>query len=218
MTPLRTLQVAALALGTICTASLLYVRHRASDARDGREDARARAQAQAQASSYPAVLGAVPDFAFEERRGRRVEAKELRGRVWVADFIFTSCAGTCPKMTANMAALERRLPPGVVLVTFTVDPERDTREVLTAYAEQHGGAASERWLFVRGEREAMQRFAVSGMKLPAQMVGPGGAEEILHSSRFVLVDAEGRIRGYYEGTPPEGVERLLEDVAKLGAP
>jgi protein SCO1/2 len=149
---------------------------------------------------------------------------ELRGKVWIADFIFTSCSGTCPRMTERMALLQTCLldqlspaeRPRARLVTFTVDPERDTLENLRAYAT-HFSAENGFWLFLRGDRAAVQKLAVESFRLAAGNPGPAveGVEEIIHSSKFVLVDPEGVIRGYYEGMPGESLEPLIEAALRL---
>jgi protein SCO1/2 len=119
-------------------------------------------------------------------------------------------------MSAAMARLDRRLPrDGVRLVSVSIDPEHDTPEVLAEYAGNYG--ASERWRFLTGEPEVVRMLAVEGFKLGvAEVEGeadPGLA--LVHSDRFVLVDAEGRIRGYYDPFEPESIARLERDVAAL---
>ncbi len=171
------------------------------------------------ASALP-VYGQVPDFSLIERSGRPMGLEELRGRVWVGDFIFTSCPGQCPMMTARMARLQASLTEAddVRLVSFTVDPDRDTPEVLSRYADNYG-AESDRWFFLTGEREAIYRLAGEGFRLSA---GPGPGEsgdaagdDVPHSLKFVLVDREARIRGYYDSTAPEALRQLATDVALL---
>lgn len=164
----------------------------------------------------PPVLGAVPDFRLTNRDGRTVARADLAGAPWVADFIFTRCPATCPLLTERLARFESELPDdlGVRLVSFTVDPEHDTPAVLEAYAEQHG--APPRWLFLTGPREAIHRLSRDGFKL-AVGEQPAGApgEPIFHSTRFVLVDGQGRIRGYYDALSPEEPERLRRDLEAL---
>ena len=97
----------------------------------------------------PPVLAELPDFSLQERGGRAVGRSDLLGRAWVADFIFTRCAGSCPAMTARLARLQRELPADVALVSITVDPEHDTREVLAQYAAAHH-VDGERWRLATG--------------------------------------------------------------------
>jgi protein SCO1/2 len=155
----------------------------------------------------------VPDFSLTDHTGKTVTRADLAGKVWVADFIFTSCAGTCPMMTARMRKLQDALPPEIQLVSFTVDPARDTPEVLAGYAKQHG--AGERWLFLTGEKTALYDLSIQGFKLGLDETNGSEAEPITHSTRFVLVDRQGQIRGYYSGIEEESVQRLSDDVKKL---
>ena len=166
----------------------------------------------------PPVLGEVPDFVLTNRDGRPVRRADLLGAPWVADFIFTRCPASCPMMTARMARFERELPKDlpVRLVSFSVDPENDTPEVLERYAQSF--AAPARWLFVTGTREQIRSLTVEGFKLGLEMDPPPGMnapEPILHSTRFVLVDGQGKIRGYYEAFDEESMKRLEADLRAL---
>jgi protein SCO1 len=156
------------------------------------------------------VLGEVPDFSFTERSGRTVARKDLLGRIWVADFIFTSCAGTCPVMTSRMAGVHQALlrEEGAVCVSFSVDPDRDTLSALRAYADRFS-ATADGWWFLRGPQKEVHALEYGGFKM-------GDPEDpMIHSERFVLVDGAGRIRGWYRGTEAEEVSRLLADVRRL---
>lgn len=166
----------------------------------------------------PPVLGRLPAFSLTERSGRSVTRESLAGRVWVADFIFTSCAGLCPAMTARMARLQAEVPQGTRLVSFTVDPEHDSPEVLTRYAE--GFQAGEEWLFVTGRKADLYNLAVDGFKLaamevPADQQRAGGDGPFLHSGQFVLVDERGQVRGYYDSKDEGAVLRLVRDARRL---
>jgi protein SCO1/2 len=164
------------------------------------------------------VLGQVPEFTLTNRDGRMVRRSDLDGRPWVADFIFTRCPASCPMMTARMKRLNRSLPSDlpVHLVSISVDPAHDTPPVLQKYAESF--AAPERWLFLTGEREDVRRLCVEGFKLGLDMAPMGGGPEpILHSTRFVLVDGRGDIRGYYEAFDEESTAKLRRDVLTLAA-
>ena len=156
----------------------------------------------------------LPDFSLTDQTGKTTTLHDLAGRVWVADFIFTNCGGTCPLMTDKMRKLQDALPAEVHLVSFTVDPTRDTPKVLAAYAEEHG-ASRDRWLFLTGENQAMYDICVKGFKLPLDTEGGTPAEPIAHSTRFVLVDKHGDIRGYYSGTEEDELRRLSADAKKL---
>jgi protein SCO1/2 len=161
-----------------------------------------------------AKLYPVPDFSLTDQADKTVTLQDLRGKVWVADFIFTNCGGTCPVMTDKMHKLTEALPAAIRMVSFTVDPARDTPKALAAYAAEHG-ANRARWLFLTGDKQAMFDICVKGFKLPLDEEGGTPAEPIAHSTRFVLVDQQGEIRGYYSGTEDDELKRLATDAKKL---
>jgi protein SCO1/2 len=158
------------------------------------------------------VHGTVADFTLTERSGRTVTGAELTGRVWVADFIFTRCQTICPRMTAAMAALATELAdtPEIRFVSITVDPAYDTVFVLADFAARYD-ADPERWLFLTGEKEAIYPLLADSFHLSAE--GADGAFN--HSTRFVLVDGAGRIRGYYDSTDTAAMRRLGADARRL---
>ncbi len=156
----------------------------------------------------------IPDFSLTDQNGKTVTLKDMSGKVWVADFIFTSCAGTCPMMSDRMRKLQENLPAEVLMVSFTVDPARDTPEVLAEYAKRYG-ALAERWTFLTGDKTALHELSIKGFKLAVDDMNGSEAEPIVHSTRFVLVDRMGQIRGYYSGTEEEELKRLSADVEKL---
>lgn len=172
-------------------------------------------EAERPAAQQLAVYGRVPDATLIERSGRQVGFNDLRGQVWVADFIFTRCAGTCQLMTAQMASLQKSLKKAgnVKLVSISVDPEYDTPEKLTSFADRYQ-ADGGRWLFLTGSEEQIQRLATEAFKLP-MMEGTDPKEPIIHSTRFVLVDGDGNIRGYYDGLDKEATQHLISDVGSL---
>jgi cytochrome oxidase Cu insertion factor (SCO1/SenC/PrrC family) len=167
-----------------------------------------------------ADYGAVPHFELVAQTGDAVRLEDLLGRVWVADFIFTHCASTCPMMNAQMERLAHKLGPDVPvrMVSFSVDPERDTVARLAEYAEAYS-ADPQRWLFLTGEKPAIRELIKKGFHLSADDAAPEdvaqGAEPILHSTRFVLVDANGTIRGYYNGVDEEALDQLARDIEHL---
>lgn len=171
----------------------------------------------------PPVLGEVPAFELVNRDGGRVTGRDLLGAPWVADFIFTRCSLSCPRMTARMVQLPRMLSASgglVRRVSFSVDPDFDTPAVLQQYADSWG-IEDPRWLFLTGAREAVEVLVREGFRLAVDASPPAGQasplEPILHSTRFVLVDAAGAIRGYYDVARGEELARLARDLAALQA-
>ncbi len=153
------------------------------------------------------VLGEVGAFQLVAQNGEPFEPSLLRGNIWVADFIFTNCQGPCPRMTTLMRRLQQRAP-GVQLVSFTVDPARDTPPVLADYARRFQ-ADTRTWHFLTGEAAELHRLSREVFKL-------GNVDgQLDHSTRFVLVDRTGRIRGYYSTQEESPVGRLVEDIERL---
>ena len=159
----------------------------------------------------PAVMAALPEFALLERDGSTVGRAELLGAPWVADFVFTRCAIYCPRLTARMKELRARLPASVRSVSFSVDPEHDTPEVLAEYARRWGIEGRE-WLFLTGSRDATWRLIREGFLQPVEETPEVAASPILHSNRFVLVDSRARLRGFYDAFDEEALEQLLADL------
>ncbi len=160
------------------------------------------------------VMNNVPEFTFIERSSREVKSQELAGKVWIADFVFTSCGGFCPLMTEKMRKLQDMLPTQIHLVSFSVDPQRDTPDVLAAYAKKYG-ADPNRWWFLTGNKEALYRLSKDGFKLAIDDTAGTEVEPITHSVRFALVDQQGRIRGYYSMDEEPELDRLVRDAKSL---
>ncbi|HEX5037086.1 MAG TPA: SCO family protein [bacterium] len=139
------------------------------------------------------ILGDVPEFSLTDQTGRTVSKKDLAGSVWIADFIYTGCAAACPLMTQNLSAVGKELP-GVRLVSITVDPETDTPERLKQYSDQFG-ARPETWSFLTGDVETIRKTVSEGFKLSLQKASE---TDIFHSEKFVLIDKQGRMRGYFD--------------------
>ena len=164
-------------------------------------------------------FGTVPDFSLIERSGKPFGLVDLRNKIWIANFIYTSCKDTCPLQSAEMAKLQGELAQreNLRLVSISVDPERDNPQVLSRYAQRFHAQLGF-WLFLTGEGEVIRRLAQEGFRLSAvpasDAVGKDGPI-ILHSSRFVLVDGQARIRGYYDSQDAEALARLRQDVKKL---
>lgn len=171
-------------------------------------------------SRPPEVLAQLPEFTMtavgpnaESPFGRA----EMEGRVWVVDFIFTRCTGPCPVLTGNLAALGETLPAEVGMLSVSVDPEGDTPPRLRAYANRFG-ADPHRWVFLRGTVEDTYRVMYAVFRQPMSM-NPNAPEgrRVMHSTRFVLVDREGAIRGFYDGLGSDS-NRLVRDARSLLEP
>jgi protein SCO1/2 len=156
------------------------------------------------------VYGVVPDFTLIAQTGAPFDSKALEGKVWVADFVFTRCPGPCPRMSSQMHQVETAFTgePNVRFVSFTVDPARDTPDVLAAYAE-HFQADPAKWFFLTGAMPDLNRLSRGAFML-------GDIDGSLqHSTRFALVDGKSRIRGYYQTNEPEAIPNLIADVRRL---
>ena len=161
----------------------------------------------------------LPPFTFTERSGKPFTAPDaMRGKVWVADFFFASCPGVCLELTKSMSSLHQaaRDMPDARFLSISTD-EKDTPEVLRSYADQHG--AGERWSFLTGPKEDVFNLSMHGFKLAlADAAGVDVAEKFIHSSKLVLVDKAGWIRGYYDGIGERqaaDAKRLLADIQRL---
>ncbi|MDK3161793.1 SCO family protein [Kamptonema cortianum] len=164
-------------------------------------------------------LRTVEPFTMTERSGETVSNKDLQGKIWVANFIFTECPGICHNMSAQFAQLQHilRKTRDVRLVTFSIDPHTDTPEVLTEYAKRFQ-ADPRMWLFLTGDLRDVHRLAEKSFLLPVAENPPEAIPmdgKYLHSSRLVLVDAHGMIRGYYDGSEPEALQKLAMDIGFL---
>lgn len=155
--------------------------------------------------STPAAYGQAPDFSLTERSGEAFSKSRLLGKPWIANFIFTSCAGQCPLMSAQMEKLQSQFSPetGMQFVSFTVDPERDTPEVLSEYADRFQ-AEKGRWFFLTGPRPEINRILREFFLSPVE-------EPAMHSIRFILVDRDAKIRGYYDSSDAGAMKQLGED-------
>jgi protein SCO1/2 len=158
--------------------------------------------------------GTVPNFQLTNQDGRPFGSTQLAGKIWIADFIFTSCPGPCPMVSSRMSELQKPLEKtDVHLVSFSVDPEKDTPEILRCYAEKLN-AEPARWDFLTGSKSALYDLSKNGFKLAVS----DGSEEAgvpVHSTRMVLVDRHGEIRGYYEATAVDAVTKLIADTNHL---
>ncbi len=162
------------------------------------------------------VLGQLPDFELVDQEGQIFGTRELRGRIWVASFLFTRCRGVCPALTEHMRHFASRClsASDVHLVSFSVDPEHDTPEALRRYAREHGAARS-KWTFVTGDRDKLYALIREGFRLAVSDEENRVEEPIVHSERFVLIDRDLNIRGYYHGLDREALQRLCRDLGRL---
>lgn len=161
----------------------------------------------------------LPDFQLVDQNGQPFGKQQLLGHVSVANFIFTRCGSTCPLQTANLARLQRSLTAEpkwahVRFVSISVDPDYDTPEVLTEYARK-ANADFDHWSFLTGGREAIWRLSEQGFKLGAGAAPNLAVGPIFHSDKFILVDAQARVRGYYDGTAAETLGGLQTDLKRL---
>lgn len=169
-------------------------------------------------SRPPEALASLPDFwmsAVEPAGERPFGRADMLGRVWIADFIYTSCGGPCPLLSARLAALGRTLPERVGLLSITVDPENDGPQILRAYARSHG-ADPRRWVFLRGSIAETYKLLYAGFRQPLSSDPKAPAESrVTHSTRFILVDRDGSIRGLYDGLSDRENAALARDARRL---
>lgn len=154
--------------------------------------------------------GAVPLFTMTDSEGRAFDSRSLAGKVWIADFIYTSCPAECPLMTARMHKVQQQVKndPDLKLVSISVDPQRDSPPVLNQFAHRFGGPADD-WIFLTGSPAiihvlAYQTFHVGDL-----------ISKMDHSTKFVLVDKHGNIRGYYSSFDNDAIAALLKDAGSL---
>ena len=165
------------------------------------------------------VLGTLPDFTLTDQSNSDMGLEQLRGRVWIGNFIFTRCLATCPQQTAKLAELQGKLAEhpswnDVRLVSFSVDPQFDTPDVLADYARKHG-AETEQWKFLTGSRDAIWSLSKEGFKLPVGEAPENPAMPIFHSPQFILVDRVGQIRGYYDSGDESALVKLRKHLNRL---
>lgn len=160
----------------------------------------------------------IGDFSLTERSGETVTKEDLLGHPWIVGFVFSRCAGPCPRVSGQMAKLQGQLEKtDVRLVTMTVDPDYDTPEVLTRYAKAFG-ADDDKWLFLTGDKETMYRYIEEHFKMPVEETAgeerqPGF--EVIHTTNLLLIDAEGVVQGKYNALTPEDMVTLRRDATKL---
>jgi protein SCO1/2/putative membrane protein len=162
--------------------------------------------------------GAVGPFSLTRESGKSFTEKDLEGKLWVMDFIFTRCSGPCPLLSRQMAKIQEKLPEGAGLLSITVDPEYDSPEILSEYAQRFNADPS-RWLFLTGKREDVYRV-IQNQFLNAVESNPDAVsvgEAFIHSQRFVLLDESGHIRGFYDGEDAATPRKILRDLKFMNA-
>ncbi|GIV11282.1 MAG: hypothetical protein KatS3mg020_0773 [Fimbriimonadales bacterium] len=161
------------------------------------------------------VLGTVDmPFSLRNQAGETITQDAFKGKVWVAYFFFTTCPSICPAMNRNAMHVQREFAsnPEVLMAGFTVDPEKDTVDALKQWAKRHEAQAG-KWHFLTGDRKKLYDLSRQTFKLAAE---PGDkTHPIVHSDKFVLIDRQGRIRGYYSGVNPDDVQTLLQDIYRV---
>jgi cytochrome oxidase Cu insertion factor (SCO1/SenC/PrrC family) len=162
------------------------------------------------------VIGSVPEFSLTEANGMTVRRADLLGKVWIASFLFTRCAEACPTMMRHEARLQADLPlrDDLRLVSFSVDPDWDAPKVLTDYAHAFGADRS-RWLFLTGDKKQLYHLTIDGFRLAVQDADPAKEMPVLHSTKLVLVDRHGAIRGYYDSSDEGELHKLVRDARQV---
>ena len=161
---------------------------------------------------YISKYHTIADFSFTNQNGKTITQKDYEGKIYVADFFFTTCGSICPKMTTNLVEVQKAIinNPKVMLLSHTVFPETDSVSVLKKYAIKNGVIDS-KWNLVTGDKK--QIYAMARKSYLAVKLGkPEELYDMVHTENFVLVDSKRRVRGFYDGTKKEDIERLIEDI------
>jgi protein SCO1/2 len=159
-------------------------------------------------------------FSFTDQDGRAISSKDVRGKVYVAEYFFTTCKSICPVMNQQMKRVHKAFGESedVLILSYTVDPETDDVEKMKRYAVDHGVQPGDRWHFLTGEKTELYDLARKSYFVlkpaEAQNLGDAGSD-FIHTNNFVLVDRESRIRGYYDGTSEKEVDKLIRDIQIL---
>jgi len=161
---------------------------------------------------YKSKYHTIADFSFVNQNGDTITQQDYEGKIYVADFFFTTCGSICPKMTTNLADVQKAVlnNPKVMLLSHTVFPEVDSIPVLKAYAIKHGVVDS-KWNLVTGDKKEIYTMARKSY-LAVKLGRPDQLYDMVHTENFVLVDQKRRVRGFYDGTDKEEIKRLLEDI------
>jgi protein SCO1/2 len=157
----------------------------------------------------------IADFSLTNQNGEIITQEDYKDKIYVADFFFTTCQTICPIMTDNMHEIQKKIitDDEVLLLSHTVTPKIDTVAQLKRYADEKGVNAS-KWNLVTGDKKQIYELARKSY-LAVKDNGNGGPFDMIHTENFMLIDKERQIRGFYDGTNPEEIERLLDDIKKL---
>lgn len=157
----------------------------------------------------------IADFSLTNQNGKTITQEDYKDKIYVADFFFTTCPTICPIMTKNMASLQEKIldDQDVMLLSHSVTPEIDSVPQLKKYALEKGVRDS-KWNLVTGDKKQIYELARKSY-MAVKTDGDGGQYDMIHTENFILVDKERRIRGFYDGTKPEEIEVLLEDLETL---
>jgi protein SCO1/2 len=162
----------------------------------------------------------IGDFSFQNQYGKTITEHEVKGKVYVAEYFFTTCKSICPIMNKEMQRVYQAYDnnPKFKILSFTVDPEIDTVEQMNRYAKEHGVNDDQTWHFLTGDKVELYQLARKSYFVlkpaEAQNLGDAGSD-FIHTNNFVLVDKKGRIRGYYDGTSTKEVDQLIHDIEHL---
>jgi protein SCO1/2 len=161
---------------------------------------------------YISKYHTIADFSFTNQNGKTITQKDYEGKIYVADFFFTTCGSICPKMTTNLVEVQKAFSnnPNVMLLSHTVFPETDSVSVLKKYAIKNGVIDS-KWNLVTGDKKQIYSLARKSY-LAVKLGKPEELYDMVHTENFVLVDSKRRVRGFYDGTKKEDIERLIEDI------
>ncbi len=157
----------------------------------------------------------IADFSFTNQNGKTITQKDYEGKIYVADFFFTTCGSICPIMTTNMLDIQKAFAtnPKVMMLSHTVLPETDSVPVLKAYAKKKG-VNDAKWNLVTGDKKEIYAMARKSY-LAVKLGKPSELYDMVHTENFILVDTKRRVRGFYDGTKKEEIERLVEDIKWL---
>ncbi len=161
---------------------------------------------------YISKYHTIADFSFTNQNGKKITQKDYEGTIYVADFFFTTCGSICPKMTTNLVEIQKAIinNPKVMLLSHTVFPETDSVSVLKKYAIKNGVIDS-KWNLVTGDKKQIYTMARKSY-LAVKLGKPNELYDMVHTENFVLVDSKRRVRGFYDGTKKEDIQRLIEDI------